>query len=264
MTDLYNRQLHPDEQKAIKDKANGDQAEADKLTRAACYAVKCWAEFAPGSAEYSANYVSQLEVSQLGPELAWVNRQKEAGLFNYTPWQKTVDMAKSDPLGVAKDALKVVVGGVTTKTGASLCTSGLGCVTGVPMMAFGTSEVAEGADGLYSRYNGISSPGVNPLRDGFNQALPAGWGNVAYDGLNLVTSIGALYAPVPLKVGTADGLNRSGSMFDVTVSRINNNTLIPFTGLAAPYGTTQSILLLGVGSKGATVINDILNAGDKK
>jgi filamentous hemagglutinin len=53
--DLYNRQLHPDEKKAIADKANGDQAEADKLTRAACYAVKCWAEYAPGSTEYNAN-----------------------------------------------------------------------------------------------------------------------------------------------------------------------------------------------------------------
>lgn len=81
-TDLYNRQLHHDEKKAIKDAANGDQSEADKLTKAACYVVKCWAEFAPGSAEYNANYVSQLEASQLGPEPDWVNRQQKAGLFN--------------------------------------------------------------------------------------------------------------------------------------------------------------------------------------
>jgi hypothetical protein len=43
--------------------------------------VKCWAEFAPGSAEYNANYVSQLEVSQLGPEPAWVDNQMEVGLL---------------------------------------------------------------------------------------------------------------------------------------------------------------------------------------
>ncbi|MGN5476822.1 hypothetical protein ACTMU2_07250 [Cupriavidus basilensis] len=55
---------------------------------------------------------------------------------------------------------------------------------------------------------------------------------------------------MPLKMGTADGLNRSGSMFDVTVPRFNNNTLIPFTGWTAPYGTTQTILLYGVGAKG--------------
>jgi hypothetical protein len=57
--------------------------------------------------------------------------------------------------------------------------------------------------------------------------------------------IGALYAPVPLKMRVSDGLSRPGSMFDVAVPRINNNTLIPFINQAAPYGTTQSILLLG-------------------
>lgn len=77
-------------------------------------------------------------------------------------------------------------------------------------------------------------------------------------------TISALRARVPLKMGNADGLNRSGSMFDVTVPRINNNTLIPFTGQAAPYGVTQGILLFRVGSKGAAVVNDIGNAGGQK
>jgi hypothetical protein len=264
--DLNNRQLHPDEKKAIADAANGDHAEADKLTRAACYAVKCWAEYAPGSAEYNANYVSQLEVSQLGPELAWVNNQMEAGLFVYTPGQKIVDMVTSDPLGVAKDVAKAALGAVTVKTGASICaTTGVGCALGGGgMVVFGLSDVAEGADGLYNRYNGISSPGINPLRYGFNEALPAGWGDTAYDGLNLAAAIAALRAPVPLKMGNADGLNRSDSMFGVTVPRINNNTLIPLINQAAPYGTTQGILLLGVGSKGATVINDLRDTGGQK
>jgi filamentous hemagglutinin len=146
-----------------------------------------------------------------------VNRQREAGLFDYTPGQKITDMVKTDPLGVGKDVAKVVTGGLTAKTGAALCTTGLGCATGVPIVAFGLSDMVEGADGLYNRYNGNSSPGANPLRYGFNQTLPDGWGNVVYDGLNLVTAIGALYAPVPLKMGAADGLNRPGSMFDVKV-----------------------------------------------
>ncbi|BBU31401.1 hypothetical protein BTHE68_51350 [Burkholderia sp. THE68] len=263
LPDLYNRQLHLDEKQAIKDKANGDQAEADKLTKAACYAVKCWAEYPQGSDQYNANYVSQLEASQLGSELAWVNNQKETGLFNYTPGQKITDMLKSDPLGTAKDAAKIVTGGLTAKTGAALCTNGLGCTAGGAMIAFGLSDMAEGGDGLYNRYNGIGSPGVNPLRYAFNEALPGGWGNVAYDGLNLATAIGALYAPVPLKVGAADGLNRPGSMFDVTVPRMNNQTLNPLTKNPLPYGTTQGILIYGVGSKGATVINDIRHTGGK-
>jgi hypothetical protein len=121
----FNRQLHPDEKSAIAKQANGNQAEQDKLTKAKCLAVKCWAEYPVGSDAYNANYVSQLEASQLGPEIEWVNRQQEAGLFNYTPGQKITDMAKSDPLGVAKDTTKVVVGAVTAKTGLGPCTGEL-------------------------------------------------------------------------------------------------------------------------------------------
>lgn len=259
----FNRQLHPEEKKAIADKAGNDKTEQDKLTKAACLAVKCWAEYAPGSDQYTANYVSQLEASQLGPELTWVNQQKEAGLFAYTPVQKIGDAIQSDPLGVAKDAGKIATGGLTVRTGAGLCATGLGCALGGGgMVAFGLSDVTEGADGLYNRYNGINASGINPLRYEFNQVTPA-WGNALYDSANLAFSILALRAPVPLKMGTADGLNRPGSMFDVTVPRFNNNTLIPFINQAVPYGVTQGILLYGVGSKGATVINDIGTSGSK-
>jgi filamentous hemagglutinin len=265
MTDRYNRQLHPEEKNAIAKQANGDQAEQDKLTKAACLAVKCWAEYPVGSDAYNANYVSQLEATQLGPEVEWVNRQQEAGLFNYTPGQKITDMVRSDPLGVGKDAAKIVTGGLTVKTGAGICaTTGAGCALGgAGMIAFGAGDMVEGADGLYNRYNGISSAGTNPLRWGFNQLSPT-WGDAVYDSANLAFAIGTIRAQVPLKMGTADGLNRSGSMFDVTVSRMNNNTLIPFTGQTAPYGVTQGILLFGVGAKGATVINDVRQAGGKK
>lgn len=49
-----------------------------------------------------------------------------------------------------------------------------------------------------------------------------------------------------------------------TVPRINNNRLIPFTGQVAPYGTAEGVLLFGVGSKGAAVINDIRHSGESK
>ncbi|WP_081061468.1 hemagglutinin repeat-containing protein [Burkholderia territorii] len=262
--DRFNRQLHDNEKKAIAEKAGNDKAEQEKLTRAACYVVKCWAEYPAGSDERNRSFVSEVEAAQLKPQLDWVNQQKEAGLFEYTPLQKVGDALKNDPVGVAKDTAKIVVGGVTAKTGAGLCTTGLGCTVGGGMVAFGLGGVAEGADGLYNRYNGVNSSGVNPLRWGFNQALPAGWGDVAYDGANLAFAIAALYAPVPLKMGATDGLNRPGSMFGVTVPRINNNTLIPFINQAAPYGTTQGILLFGVGSKGAVVLNDIRHVGEQK
>ncbi|WP_186451738.1 hemagglutinin repeat-containing protein [Burkholderia stabilis] len=262
--DRFNRQLHPDEKKAIQDKANGDKDEEKRLTRAACYAVKCWAEYPAGSDERTKNFVSEVEVASLTKELDWVNQQKSSGLFEYTALQKGGDAIKNDPVGVAKDAVKVALGSVTTKTGVGFCTTGLGCAAGVPMIVFGTSEIAEGADGLYNRYNGINVPGTNALRDQFNQTLSGYWGPIAYDGLSLAASLAALYAPVPLKMGVADGLNRPNSIFGVMVPRINNKTLIPFVNQALPYGATQGMLLFGVGAKGMSVINDIQGSGGKK
>ena len=121
----------------------------------------------------------------------------------------------------------------------------------------------EGGDGLINRYNGIPGREGNPLRWGFNQLAPIR-GDATYDGLNLMASLAALRVQVPLNIGKADGLNRPATLFDVTVLNINNTRLTPFTKQATPYGTHQGVLLYGVGSKGMTVIDDILNAGDKK
>ncbi|PPB83488.1 hypothetical protein B0O95_1072 [Mycetohabitans endofungorum] len=203
-----------------------------------CYAVKCWAKYKPGSEEYTKHYVSQLEASQLQPEIDWANQQKEAGLFKYTPGQKIGNAVKSDPGGVAEDVAKVVVGSVTAKTGAGLCTTGLGCTVGGWMAGFGLSEVVEGGSGLYNRYNSVNAPGDNPLRWGFNQLNPT-WGNAVYDGVNFAFSIAALKVKAQLNVGVADGLNKPVSMFGVTVSRIDNVNLLPFIKQPWPYGTTQ-------------------------
>jgi filamentous hemagglutinin len=170
----FNWQISNNEKRTIAKKASSNKAEQERLTKAACYAVKCWAEYRPGSDEYNWNYVSQKEASQLGAELEWVNQQKEAGLLKYTSIQKIGDAVKSDPGGVAKDAAKVVVGGVTAKTGLGLCITGLGCAAGIPIASFGLSGMVEGSKGLYNRYNGISTPGLNTLRYGFNEVLPTG------------------------------------------------------------------------------------------
>ena len=264
-TDRFNRQLSPDEKKAIK-KGAGDNEDLEKrLTRAACYEVKCGAQYKPGSQPYTDNYVGLLEASQLQAEFDWVKDQKQTGLFDYSPLQKVGDAIQSDPVGVAKDAFKVAVGGVAVKTGATICaTTGVGCsLGGGGMVLFGLSDMAEGAGGLYNRYRGIASPGPNPLRSGLNQLSPT-WGDTAYDGASLLFALGALRAEVPLKMGIADGLNRPGSMFGVTVPRINNPTLVPFVNQALPHGTTKGILLYGIGSKGVAVTDNIRNAGDKK
>ncbi|MCA7926841.1 hemagglutinin repeat-containing protein, partial [Burkholderia cenocepacia] len=261
--DRFNRQLHPDEKKAILDKANGDKDEEKRLTRAACYAVKCWAEYPVGSDDRNKNFVSEVEVASLTKELDWVNQRKSSGLFEYTFLQKSGDAIKSDPVGSAKDAAKIALGGMTAKTGAALCTSGIGCAVGGWMTTFGLSEVVEGGSGLFNRYNGIGEPGGNPLRWGFNQLFPQ-WGSAVYDGINFGMAILALKAPVPLNVGVADGLNRPVSIFGATIPRINNVNLLPFIKQPWPYGTTQGFLLYGVGSKGATVVNDIRDGGGRK
>lgn len=261
--DRFNRQLHPDEKKAIQDKANGDKDEEKCLTRAACYAVKCWAEYPVGSDDRNKNFVSEVEVASLTKELDWVNQQKSSGLFEYTFLQKSGDAIKTDPVGVAKDASKIALGGMTAKTGAVLCTSGIGCAVGGWMTAFGLSEAVEGGSGLFNRYKGIGEPGDNPLRWGFNQLSPQ-WGSTVYDGINFGMAIIALRAPVSLNVGVADGLNRPVSMFGATVPRINNVNLLPFIKQPWPYGATQGFLLYGVGSKVAAVVNDIRDGGGKK
>lgn len=58
---------------------------------------------------------------------------------------------------------------------------------------------------------------------------------------------GVVYYAITLKAGVA-----------------SNVFVIPFVNQVAPYGTTQGILLFGVGSKGVTVIDDIRHSGEKK
>jgi filamentous hemagglutinin len=263
-TDRFNRQLGDNEKRAI-GKAAGDDKELEKrLTSAACYEVKCWAQYKPGSAEHTANYVSQLEASQLQAEFDWVKDQKQVGLFNYMPLQKVGDAVQSDPVGVVKDVTKVVVGGFTAKTGATICAAtGIGCVAGAGMLSFGLSDMVEGGGGLYNRYQGINASGVNPLRWGLTELSPM-WGDTAYDALDLGVSALALRAHVPLKMGVTDGLNRPASMFGVSVPRINNTMLNPLTKKPLPADLTQGWLLLGVGAKGAAVVNDVRQSGDGK
>jgi hypothetical protein len=50
----------------------------------------------------------------------------------------------------------------------------LGCALGGGgTVTFGLSDVTEGAEGLYNRYNGINASGLNSLRNCFNQVTAA-------------------------------------------------------------------------------------------
>ena len=90
-TEMFNRQLHHNEKELIKKKSNGDKETEERLTKAACYAVQCWAQFPEGSTLYQQNYVGSAEVASLSQEIQWVQQQKSDGYFNYTTFDKVTD-----------------------------------------------------------------------------------------------------------------------------------------------------------------------------
>lgn len=126
----------------------------------------------------------------------------------------------------------------------------------------GTSDVTEGATGLYNFYNGNGAAGFNPLQSAFNTILPQ-WGNTAYVVLDLGVSFGGLFVRQPLNIGTADGLGMPHSMFGVTVPAFSNTKLLALTGMPLP-GVNQPLMLFGVGSKGATVYKDVTSTSGAK
>ncbi len=90
-TDANNRQLHHSEKEMIAKKANGDKVAVERLTKAACFEIKCWAQFPEGSPLYIQSYVSTAEAAGLKQEIVWVSQQKINGNFIYTPFEKFTD-----------------------------------------------------------------------------------------------------------------------------------------------------------------------------
>ncbi len=89
--DANNRLLHQAEKDNISKKANGDRNTESRLTRAACFEVKCWEQFPEGTALYTQYYVSNEEAAGLAQELAWINDQKKLGQFEYTNFERFTD-----------------------------------------------------------------------------------------------------------------------------------------------------------------------------
>ncbi len=101
---MNNRLMHFDEKERIRIAAGGDAGKQERLTKAACFEIKCWAQFPEGSDLYKANYVSVAEMSGLQTEWDWVKAQKDFGAFNYTPSQKFTDWVASNT-GLASGTL---------------------------------------------------------------------------------------------------------------------------------------------------------------
>lgn len=263
--DANNRQLHEAERKAIAQAAMGNKDREDKLKKAACYEIKCWAEFPVGSKERDQNYVSPLEATNLTSEIAWVNAQKSgAGLFGYSATDAALDAFKAGSWQPIKSGTQLVGGSLATVTGTSICsTTGVGCIVGGPLVAFGASEAIQGGTGLYNYAMGNTPSSFNPLRSGLNYMSPT-WGDTAYDATFLLLTGLTLGATVPLKVGASDGINRANSMFGVTVPRWQNPIVNPVTNnIVLPQMAAQGTLLYGVGSRVPVLVEDIKTRGEK-
>jgi filamentous hemagglutinin len=264
--------LHQDEKTRIKQLAGNDKALEERLTRAACYEAKCWAEYPEGSAARKKAYVGIAETIILDKELAIIRKEQQSnGLFGYSLMQKAWGDFRAVPLPVIANMGKAVGGGLAVSTGATICgASGAGCVVGGPLAAFGVSEATEGMTGLYKQYQGNGASGFNPLRTGFNTLWPV-WGDTAYDGLYLATSALSLQALVPSKIGVvspspssiyvSDGINKTNSMFGVNVPRWQNPILNPFNNDVLFSNNTARVgLFYGIGSKALNLPADINKA----
>jgi filamentous hemagglutinin len=270
--DANNRQLHPSEKQRIKELAKGDKELEEKLTRAACYEVKCWAEYPEGSSEWQRKFVGIGESIALANELLVIkNEQKTNKLFVYTEYQKAWDDFKSGPLQGVKNTGKLVGGGLAAYTGGVICGAG-GCIVGGPVMAFGSSEAIEGATGLYNQYQGNGKDGFNPLKTGANILWPV-WGDTIYNTGYLLTSVISLAAIVPAKIGViqnnsiyvSDGINRSTSLFGVTVPRWQNPIINPVTGEVFMTNNSARVVSgYGVVSKVTAIDADIEKARGRK
>ncbi len=101
---MNNRLMHFDEKERIRIAEGGDADKQERLTKAACIEIKCWAQFPEGSDLHKANDVSVAEISGLQAEWDWVKAQKNFGAFAYTPSQKFTDWVASNT-GLASGTL---------------------------------------------------------------------------------------------------------------------------------------------------------------
>ncbi|MEE5039093.1 filamentous hemagglutinin N-terminal domain-containing protein [Pseudomonas alliivorans] len=251
---LYNRQSHEDEEMAKSDEVKKGGFTKENLDKASCYVIKCWAQYDRASSEYRDNIIKESDVAGLGNELMWVEAQQEKGLFNYSFVDAAKDLATRDVIPLGAETGSVVTGGLSMASGYTLCGSGVGCVFGAPMAAFGAGNVVEGGTGIYNHFYGGGN-GYNPVKEAFS-LLPGNLGGIAYSSADFALSLGAGLVKVPLKMGLTDGLNRPKSMFGVMVSGVDNNFFLPAVG-GTPYGTAMGMYFYTLAGKGNSVYKEV-------
>ncbi|WP_338107684.1 hemagglutinin repeat-containing protein [Pseudomonas corrugata] len=253
--DVYNRAAHEAEKAAIKAEAEKGDFTEENLEKALCYSIKCWAQLDRGSKEYHDAYLTEADMVGLSNELEWADAQRDKGLFNYSFTDSVMDATTRDVIPVVTDTATAVGGGVSAYAGFTLCGTVAGCVFGGPMFAFGVGNVEEGTTGFYNHFTNDEG-GFNHVKQVFDQ-IPGGYGPLIYSGADLALSFGSGFVKVPLKMGLADGLNKSDSLFGVTVRGFDNNKII--LGRPTPYGTAMGLYFQSVGLKSYVFYNEAVS-----
>ena len=194
------------------------------------------------------------------------------GEFVYSKFDSVKDLATSTLAPGAKNAAKVLGGGLAALTGTTVCaSSGFGCAIGVPLAGYGVSEIVDGGTGLYRQMNGTGTTGYNPVKVGINILFPQ-YGDAIYDASYLTLSMLSLTAPVKLAVGYSDGaasalgpIERSKSMFKVEVPKFDNPILNPVTGtVLVPQIGAQAITVFNTSKSAKNVANEVVSSKDGK
>ncbi|WGE56340.1 hemagglutinin repeat-containing protein [Actinobacillus equuli] len=179
-TEKFNRQLHPEEKQRIKDLAKGDKEKEARLTVAACALVHCSAQIPEDSPEYAkAKALEELgNTSEYASERALLSKQTayighdafaagaEKPLFNYNKvyQAKDYDDANLQVMTRAGGLAQATGGVAATALGVGMCETGLGCVGGVPVAAYGVDNAVAGARTVYSgKY--VSTLGAKALSE---------------------------------------------------------------------------------------------------
>ncbi|MFW9327845.1 hypothetical protein ACN9OH_03870 [Glaesserella parasuis] len=165
-TEKFNRQLHPDEKQRIKDLANGDKEKEASLTAAACALVHCSAQIPSDDPEYakakaledlgnSTEFASERallskQVGTIGDDAFAAGTLKPMFNYNNVYRAKDYDDANLQVLTRVGGAAQSVGGVAATVFGVGICETGMGCIGGVPIAAYGVDNAVAGAKTIYS------------------------------------------------------------------------------------------------------------------
>lgn len=175
-TEQFNRQLHPDEKQRIEELAQGDEEKQKRLEAAACALVHCSAQIPKDAPDYAEVYAKAKALEDLGNQAEFASERAllakqlahydpldsvsgyRRQLFQYNEVQRGLDAVdRADTqYGVSTrvGGLAQATGGVAaTAFGVGLCESGIGCVAGVPVAAYGVDNAVAGARAVYSGKN---------------------------------------------------------------------------------------------------------------